>query len=237
MKSPRGVATTLAFAVLVACGGWISAAPTPEESCTLLVRLFNDPFEDETTVPTIPLTFDARIAIRAEVEGVDQGDCGFSRGDRAVFLIHSPTRTFGGYWFHDKRFFLTIKPSDSENTAREWDLTGIDWPLDNPGPQSEVLICTNETYSVRTLVGDSARQMFGPFSVFRGDQLVVSLNTIETIKAKPIREDQVFELDFPGDPNARVFKTQFRFEARNESGILIVGSEESQLICLWPNGE
>jgi hypothetical protein len=202
----------------------------------LLVRLFNSPFDDEANVPTVPLTSDARIAMRAEIESVELGTCEFQSGDRVIFLIHSPTRTLGGYWFDDKRFFLSLAPSDTENTDREWDLMGIDWPLDNPGPYPEVLLCENKTYTVRTLVGDSGQKMFGPFSVFREGSLVVSLGTIETLKSKPTHDNQVFVLNFPGDPEGRAFKPAVVFEAREDSGILTMDSESAGLTCSWPSG-
>jgi len=236
MRSPRPAAIPLVFVLLVSCCGLGTAESSPSEPCTLLVRLFNSPFDDETNVPTIPLTFDARIAMRAEIESVVLGTCAFKSGDRIVFLIHSPTRTMGGYWFDDKRFFLSLAPSDTENTDREWDLIGIDWPLDNPGPYPEVLICANKTYTVRTLVGDPDQQMFGPFSVFREGSLVVSLGTIETLRSKSTHENQVFVLNYTGDPAGRAFKPAVVFEAREDSGILTMGSEIAELECSWPSG-
>jgi hypothetical protein len=222
----------------VSSGFTVQAASSPEGTCTLLVRLFNEPFDDEADIPTIPLTFDAHIALGAQVEGVVDGACDFSAGDRTVFLIHSPTRTLGGYWFHDSRFYLTLSPSHTESTARQWDLAGIDWPLDNPGPYpDDVLICSNQTYVVRTLVGDSARRMSGPFSVFREGELVVSLSTIETLQSMPIREDEAFVLDYPGGQEARAFKPAFTFEARDNLGLLSMEREYADLACSWPDSE
>jgi hypothetical protein len=239
MRPTSRAVIALATTMCVSLCCVVQANSTPEipaRTCILLVRLFNEPFEDESAIPQIPLTFDAHIAIRAEVEETVSESCNFSAGDRAVFLIHSPTRTLGGYWFHDKRFYLTLVPSHSEEPGRTWDLVGVDWPLDNPGPYPEVLICGNRTYSVRTLVGDSDRRMFGPFSVFREGHLVASLDTIETLQSKPTYEDQVFVLDYAGDPDGRILKPRVRLEARGRSGTLTMGSESVELTCTWPTG-
>ncbi len=126
MRSPYRAAISLACVVLVSWFEFSTAESPSLDSCTLLVRLFNEPFDDETNVQTVPLTFDARIAMRAEIESVEHGVCEFQPGSRFVFLIHSPIRTLGGYWFHDKRFYLTLSPSDTENIERKWDLVGID---------------------------------------------------------------------------------------------------------------
>ena len=96
MRSPRPAAIPLVCVLLVSCCGFSTAESSPSEPCTLLVRLINSPFNDEAKVPTIPLTFDARIAMRAEIESVEIGTCAFKPGDRIVFLIHSPTQTMGG---------------------------------------------------------------------------------------------------------------------------------------------
>jgi hypothetical protein len=206
------------------------------DSCTLLATLYNKPFPNEDEVPQVQITFDAHIAVRAEVERVVLGSCGFSPGDRVTFLIHSPTRMLGGYWFHDKRVYLTLRASDQPKTDRQWDLAGLDWPLSTETPFSENLICRGDGFVVRTLVGES-NNLLGPFSVFEGDDLLISLGTLETIRARPSREDESFEIEYPGHPEDFVFKPRFRFEAHGESGSLVVDDNETELSCEWPGKE
>lgn len=141
-----------------------TAEPPPaSRECTLLVTLSNEPFANETDIPQIALTFDARIAVRAVVEDAPQGACGLAPGERAVFLIHSPSRTFGGYSFEGRRVFLTLEPADPE-TGRQWTLVDLESPF-----VDEVL--GPHTFAV--LVEDIERSVewySRAFALVRGDQ-------------------------------------------------------------------
>ena len=149
-----------------------SRAATPK-SCTALVTLFNEPFDDESRVSHFPLGHDANIATRALVNKIIVGTCPFSAKERIIFLIHSPSRTFGGSWFHNQQFYLTLEPSAEFRTGRQWDLAGTDWPLTTIPPTPEYLVCSAGSRVVRVLVGKS-NQMIGPLTVFQDGVPVVS---------------------------------------------------------------
>jgi len=96
--TPRFAFLGLAVVVssVVVSGAASPAGPPCPKSCTALVTLFNEPFDDESRVSHFPLGHDANIASRALVNKIIAGTCPFSPKERIIFLIHSPSRTFGG---------------------------------------------------------------------------------------------------------------------------------------------
>ena len=229
---------TLALGILLAAPVRVAvaASPSPPKSCTLLVTLLNKPFSDESGVPVVPLTFDARIAIRAVIDEVVLGSCGFAARERVVFLIHSPSMTFGGYWFHDKQFFVTLRASDEAETGRRWDLVGLDWPLTTLAPSTFYLLCSGSDHVVRTQVGDE-NQILGPFSVFVGGRPLISLSTVEVVRAHPHRGHLAFSVEYPGDPGGAALKPAFHFSTDHSIGSLLLGDQQIDLRCEWPSGK
>jgi hypothetical protein len=217
---------------VVLTGAASPVEPPSQKSCTALVTLFNKRFADESQVSHLPLTYDPRFAIRALVNEVIAGACPFSPKDRAIFLIHSPSLTFGGYWFHNKQFYVTLEGS---RTGRQWTLAGIDWPLTTMPPRPEYLVCSAGSQVVRVLVGNS-NQMIGPLTVFQGGRPVVSLSTEEVARAGLQRGVEAFTVEFSGDPE-RFLKPAFRFSAAGKQGTLSIGSNKSKLLCKWPHGD
>lgn len=216
---------------VVLTGAASPVKPPGQESCTALVTLFNKPFADESHVPQLPLTYDPRFEIRALVNQILAGTCPFSPKGRAIFLIHSPSLTFGGDWFFNKQFYVTLESSE----GRQWTLAGIDWPLTTMPPRPEYLVCSAGSQVVRILVGNS-NQMIGPLTVFQSGMPVVSLSTGEVARAGPHRGSEAFTVEFSGS-TGRFLKPAFRFSATGKQGTLSIGSNKSKLSCEWPHGD
>lgn len=213
----------------VLAGDASPAKPPRSKLCTALVTLRNEPFADESRLPQLPITYDANFAVRASVNEVLAGACPFSAKDRVVLFIHSPAMTFGGYWFHNKQFYITLEPS-----GRQWALAGIDWPLTTIPPRPEYLVCSAGSRVVRILVGNS-NQITGAITVFQDGRPVISLSPEEVVQARPRRSGETFTVEFPGVPG-RYLKPAFRFSATGKQGTLAIGSKESRLSCKWPHG-
>ncbi len=197
------------------------------------MTLYNEPFDDETGLPRLELTSDARIALRALSSAVLRGNCPFSAGDRAILLIHSPSQTLGGYWFHGKEFFIVLRSSSAAEAGARWNLLGVDWPLSTVPPGHDYLICSGESLVVRVLVGDS-QTAHGPLTVFREEAPVASLDTLEVARARPRRGAGEFHLDFSGGDPDNFLKQAFHFSAVGTEGRIAMESEEASLTCDWP---
>ena len=79
--------------------------------------------------------------------------------------------------------------------------------------------------------------MIGPFSVFRDDELLISLGTLEVVRAHPLRKGRSFALEYPGDVDGRSFKPAFHFRADHQAAVLTIGSETYALSCEWPDAQ
>jgi len=231
----RNAAVLLASWLGVFAGPAAASSEPQAEPCTLLVTLYNRPFDDEHDIPTVPLTSDANIVIRAAIREVVDGTCAFDEGQRLVFAIHSPSMTFGGYWFSDQDFFLMLRRSEQKVTGREWDLIGLDYPLSTHSPGDEnFLLCRGHGRVVRVTVGTPSRKMIGPLTIFSGDRLQVSLSIFELYRARSQHEGLSYSIDYAGDLTSSPFKPPFRFEADKAEGMLEIGSTTFDLSCDWP---
>lgn len=236
----RHVAWIAGLTVVLTSAVFLGAQDTPDSprpaTCTVLATFYNDPFENEKDVPTFPITYDPMFAIHAVIDKMIAGDCPFASQARVIFVIHSPSLTFGGYWYDAKQFFLTIEPydgpGDDGETQRRWTLIGLDWPLETVPPYRSYLVCQGGGWTVRA----SAKQgvsVVGPFSVFRHDVPVVSLGTLDVARAWPKQELFEYAIEYQGDPTGRPFKPAFRFSAYREQGVLSLAGEEMTLTCEW----
>lgn len=132
------------------------AAPTPESipprpyvSATpaiqagdfeLICTVYNGgPPGMPSDAPAIPLSFDPRFEIGARVESVAFGTTPWPPGRLLRFLIHSPTRTFGGYGFSGRRYRLRFRQKISKGSPEFSLIYLAAEPADSEGRTSAVL--------------------------------------------------------------------------------------------------
>ena len=205
-------------------------------SCTLRVTLYNEPFTKANKLKPIPLTFEAWFGVWARVLQVVRGSCPFKPGEKLAFVIHSPSLTFGGYWYDGKDFFLTLQKSDEKTTGRKWDLVGVDWPLSTKFPNFLALVCGAGDYAVRALLGPKG-ESFSSLTVFRQGVPLASLSLLDVGRAHPKLGSHRYELHYRGDPSSPVPKPALDFTANKKAGKLIIDGKETSLRCSWRKGE
>jgi hypothetical protein len=78
---------------------------------SILCTLFNGPPPGQKNSPSpIPITYDPRFIIGAQLESVTLGTSPWPMGSTVQFLIHSPSLLFGGYGFSGRKYVLTFSP-------------------------------------------------------------------------------------------------------------------------------
>jgi hypothetical protein len=84
-------------------------SPKPKDF-SVSCRLFNGPLKGaKVELPDLPITYDAHFVIGARVERLEFGKSPWPVGTSLNFVVHSPTRLFGGQ-FSGEQFVLTFSP-------------------------------------------------------------------------------------------------------------------------------
>lgn len=83
--------------------------PKPTDFAVVCTLFNGSPKDAKVELPDIPITYDAHFVIGARVERAEFGKSPWPVGTSLNFVVHSPTRLFGGP-FSGEQFVLTFSP-------------------------------------------------------------------------------------------------------------------------------
>lgn len=99
------------------------------------VTMSKDPVPAD--VPAIPITSDARFAVRVKVEKVLSGVSPWKLGSEQLLLIHSPARMFGKHAMKEERYRLTFEegPKPANDRDCRYCVVGLERLKDERSPK------------------------------------------------------------------------------------------------------
>lgn len=209
---------------------------SPQTSeCTLLAELTDQPVEEGASYKSVPLTSDAGIVVGAQVRRGLSASCPFAEGDRVQFLLHSPSLTVGGYWWHGAEVFITLARAP-ESSGREWSLEDLTISrtskvLPFPGNQLE---CEGSNLFIRVLVGSGDRTMFGPLSIQTDRRPLISLSTTDVARSNTDQSSSHYEIDYEPSDDSGPLRRAFHLLVEGPEGTLRIGNDTYSLKCEWP---